>query len=317
VPENEREVLRLERRLEAGVGDVRWTRGHTNRCSHAHRPPVKSGLVAGQSDRQHGSASCDCLCPPCSQRWGTLNTLLATDWTKVIAEATIALAVVTGVLALAAIFAAWFAWRGLRAAAVDLRATQEMSQRQIDATRRPLLIKVPPAGQIDANETLLEGPDVNGPLVRLAFPGGHIGIVDPRKSYVHVAEDQDKNKPRINIAIPLRNVGNGLAMIQPWLIVVQGPCIAETGGAGTVRPSVPPGETTRIFCAPRLFNDQTPNYPWSLTVTVPYTDFAGRQNTYAKIHLIKLDQDISWTLSEIEQKLQDEFTTGLSEQGRR
>ena len=143
----------------------------------------------------------------------SMGYLVATDWAKITADATVALAVVTAVLAVAAIVAAVFTWRGLRTAADDLRATQEattvtqeMAQRQIDASYRPLLIDVPPYGPLDPNDPLVPA---DSPRIRLDFPGGHTDVADPRQIYVQLSG------PRANIAIPLRNVGQGLRSSTP------------------------------------------------------------------------------------------------------
>jgi hypothetical protein len=228
--------------------------------------------------------------------------LASTDWAKVTAEATIALAAITAVLAVAAIAAAWFAARGLRAASADLKATQEatvvtreMGQRQIDAAHRPLLIDVAPAGPVGGNDPLL--PAYDAPRIRLDFPGGHTDDIDPRKIYVHLSG------PRINIAIPLRNVGNGLAVINQRTIIVLGQRIDEIRDCLVQRPRVPPGETTRIICAPPLVQGEVADYPWGVTVAIGYDDFLGRQGAIAVVHLEQPYRESDWVLKDVEQDL--------------
>lgn len=233
-----------------------------------------------------------------------MTYLAATDWNEVTAIATAALALLTFVLAIAAIVAAVLAKRDidtqLRTSAEDLRATREatqaaqtMAQRQIDASHRPLLIDVAPFGPVDSNDALVQS--YTTPRTRLEFPGGHTDDVDPRQAYVYLSG------PRVNIAVPLRNVGQGLAIIDPALISVWGQRIGEMERAVVARERVPPGETTRILCTPRLAPLEVATYPWVLTVRVPYCDFMGGQATIAVVYLEQQFAETEWLLREVEQ----------------
>ncbi len=235
-----------------------------------------------------------------------MGYLAATDWAQTTAEATVALAVVTGALAVAAIIAAAFTWRGLRTAAEDLRATQdattvaqEMAQRQIEASYRPLLIDVPPYGPIDPSDPLVPADE---PRIRLDFPGGHSDVADPRQIYVHLSG------PRANIAIPLRNVGQGLAVVDPALVSVYGQRIGEMEPPVVQRKRIPPGEITRILCVPRLVSAglEVARYPWTLEVRVPYSDFIGGQGAVVVIYLEQQLSDTEWLLKDVEQIPPDE-----------
>jgi hypothetical protein len=230
----------------------------------------------------------------------------ATNWTEITAEATIALAAITAVLAAAAIVAAVFTWRGLRTAAQDLRATQEattvaqnMAQRQIEASYRPVLIDVPPYGPVDPNDPLVPADE---PFIRLDFPGGHTDVADPRQIYVHLSG------PRANIAIPLRNVGQGLAIVDPTLVSVYGQRIGEMAAPVVQRKRIPPGEITRILCAPRLVPAalEVATYPWTLEVRVQYSDFIGGQGAVAVIYLEQRFSDTEWLLKDVDQIPPDE-----------
>jgi hypothetical protein len=236
-----------------------------------------------------------------------MGYLAATDWAKITAEATVWLAVVTAVLAAAAIVAAVFTWRGLRTAAEDLRATQdattvaqEMAQRQIEASYRPLLIDVPPYGPIDPNDPLVSADD--SPRIRLDFPGGHTDFADPRQIYVHLSG------PRANIAIPLRNVGQGLAVVDPALVSVFGQRIGEMEPPVVQRKRIPPGEITRILCTPRLVSPGlgVATYPWVLEVRVQYSDFIGGQGAVVVVYLEQQFSDAEWLLKDVEQIPPDE-----------
>jgi hypothetical protein len=232
-----------------------------------------------------------------------MSFLAATDWNEVTAISTAALALLTFMLVIAAIIAAVLAKRDidtqLQTSAQDLRATrdatraaQTMAQRQIQESYRPLLIEVSPTGPVPTDDPLLSA--YSAPKVRLDFPGGHIDDVDPRQVYVHLSG------PRVNIAVPLRNVGNGLAVIAPNLIMVLGQRVGEMSEFAVQRQRVPPGETTRILCAPRLTFPGQADYPWALTIRVQYTDFVGGQASVVTVHLEQRFAEDPWLLRDVE-----------------
>jgi hypothetical protein len=227
----------------------------------------------------------------------------AVDWNEVTAIATAALALLTFILAGAAIHAARYAKRDidtqLETSAADLRATreatvaaQEMAQRQLEASYRPLLIDVAPDSGAEVGEEVMLS--LGEPVIHLSFPGGHTGEVAPYNAYVGLSG------PRVNVAVPLRNVGNGLAVISPLSIRLLGQRVLEQRRGEQVadvrRPRVPPGETTRILCAPQISHAEMAEYPWILTLRVPYFDFAGGQGSVAIVHLAQPFQDGPWSL---------------------
>ncbi len=130
--------------------------------------------------------------------------------------------------------------------------------------------------------------------VQLRFPGGHEGYADPREVYVALSG------PRINVAVPLRNVGNGLAVIHPAQVQLLGPRMLPQRVGEYVtkieRPRVPPGETTRILHAPTISATEMADYPWNLTMRVPYWDFAGEEGWVALLYLEQAYQDEPWSL---------------------
>jgi hypothetical protein len=168
-----------------------------------------------------------------------------------------------------------------------------MAQRQIEASHRPLLIDVAPTGPVDSNDDLLVS--FSSPRIRLAFPGGHTDDIDPRAIYVHLGG------PWVSIAVPLRNVGQGLAVIDPQQIAARGQRLGEMAGCEVQRQRVPPGETTRVLCAPRLIQEQVATYPWVFSLAVPYYDFSGRQPSVAIVHLEQLGSGDDWRLRDVEQ----------------
>jgi len=136
------------------------------------------------------------------------------------------------------------------------------------------------------------GPDAG--KVPLSFPGGHEGNAEPRAAYVALSG------PRINVSVLLRNVGNGLAVIHPMQVQLLGPRMLpqRAGEWLTVveRPRVPPGETTRILHAPTISATEMADYPWNLTMRVPYWDFAAEEGWVALIYLEQAYQGDPWSL---------------------
>jgi len=174
----------------------------------------------------------------------------------------------------------------------------EVSQRQLEASYRPLLIDVVPTGPISASDPIEVGI---GKRIKVEFPGGHGDQFDPRQIYVALSGG------RMNIAVPLRNVGNGVAVIVPNLIWVGGQrVIVPMEGCAVQSTRVPPGETTRIVCAPRLTQQEMADYPWVVIVHVPYWDFAGGQLTVARVMLEQRFKETEWILHGIDQLVGDE-----------
>jgi len=197
------------------------------------------------------------------------------DWNEVTAIA-------TGVLALGLIPTAIGIWITYKAATDDLHATQyaaavaqQAAQVQIEASRLPLLV--------DVTETTSADSDLDPTSsALLKFPGGHTAETDWRHVYVGYAAGQ------ICVAVPLRNVGSGLAVINPDGVRMHGGGLHPNSLGVTVhRERVPPGETTRILCT---YNVQPSDERRDLQMLVPYTDFAGGQATYADVRLALDDQ---------------------------
>jgi hypothetical protein len=235
------------------------------------------------------------------------------DWNEVTALATGALALLTFLLVIAAIIAAVLAKRDidtqLETSAEDLKATREatqaaqtMAQRQIETSYRPLLIDVPPDGPVPYDPLEMKiTPMGEGPRIHVEFPGGHAADFDPRQIYVGLSGG------RMNIAVPLRNVGNGVAAILPALITVGGQRIGEMVGCIIQSTKlVPPGETTRIVCVPRLTQSEMADYPWTVIVQVPYQDYVGRQPTVARVWLEQRHKETEWLLHGVDQVIGDE-----------
>jgi hypothetical protein len=168
-----------------------------------------------------------------------------------LAWATIALATVTFLLVAAATAAAFFAWR-------DLRETREATR----STYRPLLIDV------SEHTSTPSDLDPDGDHVTLNFSKAYKKS-DWNWRRVYVAVDRG----RLYVAVPLRNVGNGPAMIVKDGIRISGQAVGrEPVCADVHRERVPPDETTRVLCTHPI---PPSAYPRDLRVAVPYEDLAG------------------------------------------
>jgi hypothetical protein len=212
----------------------------------------------------------------------------ATDWAEVTALATVGLALLTLALVTAAVVAAHYAKQDvdahLRTSAEDLKATREATeaaqravQRQIEASHRPLLI--------DVTETTSKPSDLDPEHdVLLTFHNGeHVAQTDWRHVYVGYTPG------RIFVAVPLRNVGSGVAVLDTAGVRVTGDGIDKQPMDQAIhRERVPPGETTRILCA---HNVKPSVKRRRLQVLVPYQDFAGSQATVADVRLVCGDDD--------------------------
>jgi hypothetical protein len=238
-------------------------------------------------------------------------------------------AIATGVLALGLIPTAIGIWITYKAATDDLHATQQaaeaaqrashdeleatreatqtartMAQRQLEASYRPLLIGVVPTGPVSRNDPVLVAAPTQ---MEIEFPGGHSDTIDSRRTYVALSGG------RINIAVPLRNVGNGLAVVFPALITVVGQRIGSMEGTSVQSKLVPPGETTRVVCAPRLTQLEAASYPWVVILTVPYQDFADGQQTIARVFLEQRYKESEWVLKDIDQLIGDNARDQMEE----
>ena len=243
---------------------------------------------------------------------------VSVDWNEVAALATVGLAVLTLVLAIAAIRAAVLTKRGidaqLQAAADDVRAMQEaqtlaqhqieMSQRQIEASHRPLLIDVPPEGPAPYTpETAAQiTPAGMAPSVRLEWPGGlhYTANVDPRRLYV------DLDGPRAWLAVPLRNVGTGLAVIDAEDVKLIGLNLFQRVMSEPRPQQVPAGETTHLLLRWVVSTDYLITCPWLWELFVPYRDFAGGQATVALVEIERFSED-GWRIRNVKQRYPEDI----------
>lgn len=226
------------------------------------------------------------------------------------ADATLALAIGTGILAFATVALAVISICGIRStradagrqidatresAASEIEAMRETTAEQVaaardelDAAHRPLLIEVFPSGPIFPDMGARDDPTIAAGTARrikqtilLAFAGGPEAEWDPRLVFVRL------ERAMAYISVPLRNVGRGLAIIDAASIAVAGKNLGSLKTSPIARRvRVPPGETTRIDVIVEFQmagEVLVPADRWVLTI--PYTDFAGRQLTTARVGL--------------------------------
>jgi hypothetical protein len=239
----------------------------------------------------------------------------AVSWAdELTAYSTLALAILTALLAIAAITAAVFAKKSidtqLQTAAQDLQATREATlgaqsaaELQLEASRRPLLMDVAPDGPIyadmGAQQRTRVMPDGRSELVgphfaRLAFPGTDTFWADPRQVYV------GQTAGRLHVMVPLRNAGNGLAVLDKDEVRAIGAATRGLMGCEAQRERVPPGETTRILCTHEIAIGEQRDDSTVYELAVPYRDFAGGQLTVALIRLDRVHDD-EWRLRDVRQ----------------
>ncbi|MHB1468654.1 MAG: hypothetical protein ACYCU0_01255 [Solirubrobacteraceae bacterium] len=215
-----------------------------------------------------------------------------------VTDATLALAVVTGVLASATVAVAVISVRGIRSARKDVTrqidamrtATGEQltaARDELDASHRPLLIEVFPDGPIYADMGARDNPNISRApgrdvekTIPVRFDGTNPREADPRLVFVEF------ERSTFFISAPLRNVGRGLAVIVESEITVDGDAVyGLKAPPSATRVRVPDRETTRVNIVAQHHSGVAigPGDRW--TLTVPYTDFAGRQRTIARLVL--------------------------------
>ena len=223
-----------------------------------------------------------------------------TDWitaisTLVLALFTIALVLVTGVVLRNA-------QRAFNAERLDAAEERKLTMRsiqtaemtvgaQILASYRPVLIEVSPSGPIFPD--MGARATASGDLMTLKL-GTLEEEIDPRIVYVRLSTGG------VVVSVPLRNVGPGLAIIDPKCVRVTGVEITATAHPVVHRPRVPPGETTRIdFEARYEPADVIPrleDWAW----WVEYRDYRGVQPTLALLRLGQQEPASGmWHVSEI------------------
>ncbi|HEX4114361.1 MAG TPA: hypothetical protein VHY18_00625 [Solirubrobacteraceae bacterium] len=226
------------------------------------------------------------------------------------AYSTLAVAVFTLLLVAAATTAAVFAKKAidteLKTSSEELQAIREAAllaqaatERQLEASRRPLLIDVAPYGPVYTDMGAIQRQRNDGsltsPVVRIRFPAApQADAADPRRIYVRQTDS------RLYVMVPLRNAGNGLAILDSDEIQAVGAAIGQPMDCEIQRERVPAGETTRILCTHEIAVDEQRANIDFYELAVPYRDFAGGQLTVALVRLERM-QGGDWQLRDVQQ----------------
>lgn len=225
------------------------------------------------------------------------------------AVATLILAGITLALAIATATLVYVTREGTRQVRADAQREIDIMQRQLEAEHRPLLIEVLPSGPILPDMGARPNPNIaphrqgEQPFsIEIKF-GQREGVeIDPRLVSVRLEGGA------AYVSVPLRNVGRGLAVIDPASIDLHGVALGQVSWRVARRQRVPIGETTRIevaaHCQVGVPIEQAED--WCLDVR--YADFAGEQLTHAKISLNCPDgPQGAWYVIGVDQKLVDDL----------
>jgi hypothetical protein len=227
-----------------------------------------------------------------------------------VANATLALAVITGVLALATVCLAFTTWAGIRSARKDaaneitamrettddeIKAMRETAAEQVaaardelDASHRPLLIEVSATGPVYPDMGARANPNIHATATRLVPQTIELTFdnarspeeIDPRIVVVRL------ERGMAFVSVPLRNVGRGLAIVDETNITLEGTGLGSLKAPPVARRvRVPVNETTRVVLIANFLAGKTIPAADRWRLHVPYTDFAGRQRTGALIQL--------------------------------
>jgi hypothetical protein len=173
---------------------------------------------------------------------------------------------------------------------VATRAELELVKRRLGAGHRPVLVDVPLTAAVPADMGATDGPA--GPTIETSLPGIRAHRIDPRRPFV-AFEGQ-----KIYLSVPLRNVGEGLAVLDGRHVALAGPLVGELEYRALHREHVPVGETTRIDLIAAQAPDPAEERDITWELTILYSDPAGRWRTVAHVQIVSRDED--WLIERVE-----------------
>ena len=126
-------------------------------------------------------------------------------------------------------------------------------------------------------------------------------LVEALASTIDVAIEAGK----IRLGVPLRNAGNGVAVIDGGGLEIEGAGIGPLESRAVQRSHVPVNETTRIdlVTAHRMHElDQPQRASWQLSV--PYADLGGAQQIVARVLIVCRGDDVHgpWHVERVDQQ---------------
>jgi hypothetical protein len=200
---------------------------------------------------------------------------------------------VLAVVAVALLIAIVALVAGTRKAIADTRRELELLGREFTAGRRPILADV-----------LDNAPVPSGMEDETRFPGLERRPVDPRAVFVAFGSG------KLYLSVPLRNIGESLALMDGSGVTLSGPLVGEVEYRSVQREHVPVNETTRVDLIAALrtetasdAGDEEPTrrgIAWRLTI--PYCDVSGNQRAVAQLQIGSRGDDVNgpWRVERVE-----------------
>ncbi len=138
-------------------------------------------------------------------------------------------------------------------------------------------------------------------------------LVDVPPSTVDVAIEAGK----VHLAVPLRNIGGGVAVVDGDRLALEGNGIGTLESRAVQRAHVPVNEATRIelVAAYRMHELGEPRAAaWQLTA--PYADLGGGQRTLARLLIVCRGDDVQgpWYVDRVEQQSSADRAPSAAEQ---
>ena len=186
------------------------------------------------------------------------------------------------------------------------RSAQAVAQRQIEATYQPVLVDVLPLGQTYSSMGARPGTsdrELSTVLIDVSHRD-HVEAIDPRRVWVHPSGDE------LLLSVPLRNVGQGLAVVDELRTTLRGKNLFEVKPQPAKPTRVPAGESTRINATCRVNPAQLilmmiDGANW--TLEVPYTDFIGGQRMVASVRIRSKPgsnyEPYAWFVADVQQNV--------------
>jgi hypothetical protein len=231
------------------------------------------------------------------------------------ATASLVLAGITLVLAIATVALVLVTRAGTTEARVDAQAELRVLERQVGAGYRPMLVDVlttaPVPDDMGAQYEVERNTEPNqavrhaGPVVETRLPGLEPRLFDPRTVFVAFEGGM------IYISAPLRNVGRGLAVIDGGDVELAGSFAGLVRYRTIQREHVPVGETTRVDLIVTYLRERASEWAeqghtmrgitWELIV--PYCDFGGEQRSVAQLQIVCRGDTVAgpWLVEHVKQ----------------
>lgn len=225
-----------------------------------------------------------CVFVALSPDWATGSQIAVAIATLILAGVTVRLAALT------------------RRTAMAAEAAAQAASAQVDHQTSPLLIEAPPRVLSDAERVAFFETNPSRVAELISFADGYEIRADLVQNLVVVREHGGRGY----VSLPVRNVGNGLAVVTDAVLANVGTSL----GGVVSQPNVPPGETSRLsFIVPpdddewgdfyvRL--EPVPNVSAPpLKVFVRYTDLAGGRQALSQFDISRPANRRTWRVARV------------------